>query len=305
MKYAIPYYKNFRYLDIIDEVILYWSVKDSIIEYIKENYSLNQRIIISLNEAEAGSDEYIKETIIPTLIELKKRHNNITMRFDGFIPESDILRLFQKNEIRYYFNQFCNSWDTIYGLTLLGASDIIVVEEMGFDLQNISAYCKPRKIKIRVFPNVAQSGGKGLSGVIPAINQFFIRPEDTETYEPFVDVFELWGDSSRLSVVYEIYKQQQWLGDIQDIIVGFNDDVPNAGMMDHFAQIRLNCRKKCFQGKKCDICKTMREIALALKEDGLILESERKPVRENDPTVEKIMSNERTTADDIFGEETD
>jgi hypothetical protein len=152
---------------------------------------------------------------------------------------------------------------------------------------------------------VAQSSGKGLSGVIPAINQFFIRPEDTETYEPFVDVFELWGDSSRLSVTYEIYKQQQWLGDIQDLIIGFNDDVPNAGIMEHFAQIRLGCKKKCFQGKKCDICKTMREIALALKEDGLILESERKPVRENDPTVEKIMSNERTTADDIFGEETD
>lgn len=295
MKYAISYNANFRYIKDIDEIILYWSTKDDIVDYVESTFEQNQRIIISFMEQDT---DYIMEKLYPVMMKFKKVHNNVSVRFDGFIPENDVLVNFEENGIRYFFDQHCSCWDALYGLTLLGASDVYVTEEMCFDLSAISAFCKPRGVKVRIIPNVAQYGGHGIAHKIPDMVKFFVRPEDTSLYEPFVDVFELWGESNKLSVYYEIYKQEQWLGQIGDLIIGFTDDVPNSGIMTHFAGIRLNCRKKCLQGKKCDICKTMKEVAINLAEHDLRIETERKPIRENDTDIKKIMSDGRTTSDE-------
>lgn len=279
MKYAVPYYRDFKYLKDVDEVIIHWSIKDDIVDYAKSKYAQDQRIIISFTDKDMFE---FNERVLPILLKLKKEHNNFSMRFDEFLPNKETLDILKENEIRFYFSQLCNSWDILYGLSLLGASDVIITEELCFDIVNVSAFCKPRGIKVRVYPNVAQYNGHFIGGQIPDMVKFFVRPEDTPIYEPFVDVFEIWGDFEKLSVLFEIYKQQQWLGKIGDIVIGFNDDVPNPGIMTHFAGIRINCKKKCLQGKKCDICRTMKEIAIKLDENDLRIESERKSVRKEE-----------------------
>jgi len=295
MKYAITYYSNFRYMKDIDEMILYWSTKDDIVDYVDSIFTQDQRVIISFSEHDTN---YIMEKLFPVMMKFKRVHNNISVRFDGFIPDDEVLITFKEKNIRYFFDQYCNCWDALYGLTLLGSSDVYITEELCFDLSAVSAFCKPRGIKVRIIPNVAQYGGRGIADQIPDMVKFFIRPEDTLLYEPFVDVFELWGESNKISVYYEIYKQEQWLGNINDLIIGFTDDVPNSGIMSHFAGVRLNCRKKCLQGKKCDICKTMKEVAINLADHDLRIETERKPIKENDTDIKEIMSDGRTTSDE-------
>ena len=161
---------------------------------------------------------------------------------------------------------------------------------------------KSKGIKIRVYPNVAQNNGYGLSTVIPDIKKFFIRPEDVEIYEKYVDIFEIWGAPEKTSVLYEIYKQQQWLGSLKDIITGFVEDVPNTGFMKQFALCRLNCGKKCFKGIKCNMCNLMKNISKEMTEDGFMLQTERKPIISNDTTVEKIMSIIRNGSDEVSKE---
>ena len=295
MKYAVTYYSNFRYMKDIDEMILYWSTKDDIVDYVDSVFTQDQRVIISFPEYDT---DYIMKKLFPVMMKFKRVHNNISVRFDDFMPDNEVLIAFKEKDIRYFFNQYCNCWDALYGLTLLGSSDVYITEEMCFDLSAVSAFCRPRGIKVRIIPNVAQYGGRGIADQIPDMVKFFIRPEDTLLYEPFVDVFELWGESNKISVYYEIYKQEQWLGNINDLIIGFTDDVPNSGIMSHFAGVRLNCRKKCLQGKKCDICKTMKEVAINLADHDLRIETERKPIKENDTDIKKIMSDGRTTSDE-------
>lgn len=307
MKYAVTYYRDFRYFKEVDEIILYWSTKDDIVDYVKTTYAQNQRIIVSIDNH--LTDDEIEQIIIPILEKLKAEHNNITIRFDNWTGENlhrkkEQLKSLKEKGIRYYFNQPCTSWDLVYGLVSLGASDIIVTETMGFDLVKISEYCKPRKVKIRIYPNVAQYGGYGVSEEIPDVQKFFVRPEDTEIYEPYVDVFEIWGDFERQSVLFEIYKQQYWLGNLNDIIYGLNEEIPNECIMDHFALIRLSCRKKCMQGeKRCQICPTIMDLAKTLDEEELIIKKERKPFKENETIIEEALSTTGTEADELSEEE--
>lgn len=281
MKYAVVYNKNFKYLTSIDEILLYWSTKDDIISYVDEKYFPKQRIIITIEEKDL-EEEF--DNILTTLKELKEVHNNISVRFEYFTPSLDILEQFKTAEIRYFFNQFCSSWDILYCLASLGASDVYVTEELGFDLMRVSAFCQARKIKIRVYPNVAQTNGKyGITRQMPDIKKFFIRPEDTQIYNKFVDVFELWGNAERINILYEIYKQEQWLGNLRLLISDFNSDIQNSGFMSHFAKIRTNCRKKCLQGnRKCEICPTMASISKMMSENGFMIDTEKKELPEKD-----------------------
>lgn len=299
MKYAITYNRNFKYLDVVDEVILYWSTKDDIVDFVKEKFpNQDQRITISVN----AIDEFNFDMIYAAAVELKKVHNNMSLRFEANDMDTKELIKLKDSGIRYYFEQQCSSLDKLYGLTMLGASDVIITEELAFDLPQVSAYCKSRGIKIRVFPNVAQNNGYGLATVIPDIKKFFIRPEDVEIYEKYVDIFEIWGAPEKTSVLYEIYKQQQWLGSLKDIITGFTEDVPNTGFMKHFALCRLNCGKKCFKGVKCDMCNLMKNISKEMTEDGFMLQTEKKPIISNDTTIEKIMPTARNDFDEVSEE---
>ena len=113
------------------------------------------------------------------------------------------------------------------------------------------------------------------------MERFWIRPEDTELYEPYVDIFEILpgqNDTSRLSVIYEIYRDRQWLGNLNDIILDFSSPiVNNRGVNPHFGEMRLNCGKKCVVGQ-CNLCPQMADLANSFVEVGLeIIKKKYKP----------------------------
>lgn len=266
----------------IDEVILYWSVEDDIVDFIKENFEQKQRIVINFE------DKYVSELreAVPVLLELKKVHSNFTVKMN-IQTQKAFAEYLQEKKIPYFFSTFCNSWDCLYAYSLLGVSDVYVTEELCFNLKDVKAFCEPRRIKVRVFPNVAQVSGKNTSGIIPDIKKFFIRPEDIPTYEKYVDICELWCPLEKQSVMYEIYKSEQWLGDLSEIISSFNTKIPNTGFLPHFAGSRLNCKKRCYKGK-CQICETMAEIAYMMLEDGVEVVTPRQFVGDKEKLLKEL-----------------
>lgn len=292
MKYSVVYSKSFRYLDQVDEITLYWSTKDDIVDFIKETFEQKQRIVINFE------DNYVSELreAVPVLLELKKVHSNFTVKMNIQTQKAFGEFLLEKN-IPFFFSAFCNNWDSLYAYSLLGVSDVYVTEELCFNLKDVRAFCEPRRIKVRVFPNVAQVSGKNTSNTIPDIQKFFIRPEDIPVYEDYVDICELWCALDKQSVLYEIYKSEQWLGDLKEIISSFETSVPNTGFMPHFATVRLNCKKKCYKGK-CQICPTTAEIAHMMLEDGYEIVTERKPVRDLSKLKEELEKDEPNEEDE-------
>ena len=282
MKYAIIYSKTFRYMKDVDEITLYWSTKDDIAEFIDETFEKKQRIIIDF------SNNYVSELreAVPTLERVKKVHSNFAVKMNVETQKAFGEFLLEK-KIPFFFSAFCNNWDSLYAYATLGVSDVYVTEELCFNLKAVKAFCEPRRIKVRVFPNIAQVSGKNTSSVIPDIRKFFIRPEDIPTYEEYVDICELWCPLNKQSVMYEIYKSEQWLGNLNDIISSFSLDVPNTGFMPHFAAVRVNCQKKCYRGK-CRMCDSAVELSRMMLEDGLEVVTPRKVVGDQERLLKEL-----------------
>ena len=161
----------------------------------------------------AGSADLNK--IVPSIRLLISQGWNMVMLtdFKGELKE-DI------PDIPFFFKVFPHSLEEVTACAVSGATDVYIVEELGFRLADLKKIKDIYKINYRVFPNIAQCS-KLAKGFIPSMSKFWIRPEDTSIYENYIDVFEILGgeDNSRLSVVYEIYKQEQWLGDLNTIIL--------------------------------------------------------------------------------------
>ena len=288
MKYCVPYYKNFRYNDIIDEVILNYSTyRDNIVQTIEEqNWNEDQRIIIDV--CLGGVPE-----IIPILKMCQKIHENIAIRLD--IIQEDMVKELQ-GKIPFFYANYAKTSDEVYGMIKRGVSDIYITESLAFNIELIGSYCKYMRVKVRVIPNIAQYHA-GFRHEIPDPYKFFIRPEDVDLYEAYVDVFEIIAPDDRLSVIYEIYRNKVWDGDLKQLIVGLDESFPNAGMIPLFGPKRLSCCQACMY-EKCSLCKQAKELADKFVENKLsvIKQKDKEWKNETRSYQEAVQLIEKTTA---------
>ena len=266
MKYCIKYYKNFRYNDIIDEVIYNYSTyRDSIIDEIKkQEWNDNQRITIDI--VLGGDIE-----IIPVLRMCQKIHENLAIRLD--IAQEDMVKELREAGIPFFYANYAKTNDEVYGMIKRGVSDIYITESLAFNIELIGSYCKHKNVNVRIIPNIAQYYA-GFRSEIPDPYKFFVRPEDVDLYEAYVDVFEIIAPDDRSSVIYEIYRNKVWDGDLKQLIVGLDNPFPNAGMIPLFGPKRLSCRQECMQ-ERCSLCKQAKELAERFVENKLVVTKEK------------------------------
>lgn len=269
MKYCVEYYDKFRYNDVVDEVIYrYNDYKVRLVDEIKKrNWKEDQRIIIDIRNFDM--DVISTEDIMAVIQMCQKIHSNIAVKV--FVVYDEIIKELKSAEIPFFYSKPCNSLEDVYSQIKDGVKDIYVVEYAGFELFRISDYCKKNDVNIRVYPNVAQCS-YGNRQNIPDACKFFIRPEDTETYEGLVDVFEFYGEEDRYSILYEIYQNGRWLGDLKELIGEVTIDVDNSTIVPYFAQRRTNCGQLCMLGK-CNYCKDVLDVASSFKELDLMIDT--------------------------------
>lgn len=273
MDYSINYYADFRHITEVDEIILNYELgSDYLLTFIPKitRKNKNKKIVVDTTYI---LDDKLDAAII-YINNLRKDGYDITARFN--FNDSYQIEKFKDAGIPFFFgDHFCINLEMADYQIKMGASQIYVAEELGFHLKDIQYLRTEYGIKIRVFPNICQSQNNRICN---SMESFWIRPEDTELYEPYVDTFEImdWSDESRsgsrLSVLYEIYKQRQWLGNLNDIILDFDSStiVDNKGINPHFGEIRVNCGKKCLLGK-CHLCEQTKELASTFIDAGITL----------------------------------
>lgn len=275
MKYCVNYYRRFRYKNQIDEIILRYKDRQiGLIDFLKKKAQPHQRIIIS-----PEYDVSISKNL--DIIEAaKKIHKNIAVLLP--YEQKDVAIDLSEMNVDFFFKEFVSGWDTLMSFVNYGVSDIYIVNELGFELKEVAKVCHNKNVKVRVFPNVAQYGNKIKN--LNNFNSFFIRPEDIALYEPYVDVCEFFGPLDRYSVLYDIYTKGTWIGDLKDLIIGLDFSIANNTIMPLFGERRLNCGKKCYQGK-CIICEKITSVAQQLEEANLVVRKskEKKIDSENEP----------------------
>ena len=297
MNYAVKYKRHFKYNDLVNEFILPWSTKGDIVDFVTNTFPQDKKIIIDFQ------DEYNSEieSAIPILAKLKREHESLSARIN-IIQCDKIIPILKEHEIKVQFSRYCNSWDELFGQIQLGANDVTIASELGFDLKNVKKYCSTFGVNVRAFPNVAQYGGFGIKKEIPDIMKFFIRPEDVDVYENYIDTFEFWDVPNRNSTIFEIYYSRQWLGNLNEIITEFEDDVPNTGLTKYFAIGRVQCKKRCMMGK-CNNCIIMKNTAKTMVDSEFEIETERVDIR-NERRINKETLSDGGGASDEYDNET-
>lgn len=264
MKYAVTYLNNpstFDKYSEIDEISFPFFDDEVIMPAITTFIKPWQTIIINLaNEREKPFDE-----IYPTLEWIHEHHENLIVKIDLRLQRHLITPLLNHN-IRFFFRNFVTDFSTLATMQQLGACAAYLTEDICFNLDR-AQYYREKGMRLRVFPDVIQVA-KGAFNQ-PNINNFFIRPEDTATYEKYVDVFEFFRKDNHLETIVEIYKKRKWLGKLSQIIIDYDDDsVSNEALPPLFGGFRTNCRKRCLENK-CQLCSTSLAFAETLESGNM------------------------------------
>ena len=153
-------------------------------------------------------------------------------------------------------------------------TDMYICEELGFSLDKISKLLHDNNIKVRVFPNICQSSFPETA----SIKTFFIRPDDIDIYDIFVDVFELISTKETQKVLFNIYNHdRKWFGKIKEVIPSFDGELDNKYILGSFGMIRSKCGKRCmYKPESCTICDEFINTADTLKESGLVIKKKKK-----------------------------
>lgn len=268
MKYCINYSNKSHIIDKVDEILIRYD-KNKILELFTQFIPahLNQRVIVQLIE------ENNIDTIVNNLKKIISIYNeNKDIKFDIQLPfyNQKFMEELKDTNLKYFFKAAANSWDKFTGLISQNVSDIYITDELAFELDKVAEIAHKNNIKVRIYPNVAQSRWDKLSDIL----KFFIRPEDIEMYEPYVDVCEFYGDKAQqIDTYYKIYQEdKKWFGDLQEIIIGLDSKIDSRYIIPRFAEKRIKCGKDCLKGGKCEMCKRILDLSEQLENAHLIVQ---------------------------------
>lgn len=270
MRYCVPYYKNFKYMEEVDEVIVPYIKED--VNFIKSLTSkeklINGTVIIHVQDIV----DFYENECIGIFKGLKVNYPEVKFKLK-FAEYSSVLDKFfatlVEHEIPFFFEERVRSWDVFHGLIDIGVSDIYIVEELGFSLNKLGPIAHAKNVSIRCFANVAQSMWERER----SIKSFFVRPEDVPIYEPYVDVLEFFGTSQQIyETLYRVYAiSKKWFGQLNELIIGLDSEVDSRTIPPSmFAKYRTKCEKRCLKGSTCDICNRFVDVAANFEENGLI-----------------------------------
>lgn len=289
MKYCVNYLTRdkVRHLNDFDEITIRYNPSDkSLIESMQQHKDQRINIYIRDNQDFIDNDrikffEVLKDEYpdFNFVLKLKDYKDELTQEVYKLIVNSE-------KDLKYFFATNVSDFDTFWGIIGLKPTDIYIVQEMGFYAKQCAEAAHEFGIKLRAFPNVAQSAWDET----PGISKFFIRPEDVKIYEDYIDVFEFYGNSShKADVYYEIYtkKDPYWFGNLNEIIISLNEDLDSRCLLPQFAERRVSCGKRCLKGKKCQVCAVTQHLAKVLNKNNVTIKqlnkkNRSKPIKTED-----------------------
>lgn len=276
MKYCFNYDIRSEKISTLNEINIKFNPKDIkvLFDYMLEhNYQrINARIVDINNIFDYNLLEKFENF----------KSDNPKIDFAIILPKYDLnlAQICQQKGLKFFFDIVVRDWETFNAFAEAGVSDIILVEQMMFEIKEASAAAHKRGIKIRTFPNIAQKKYEETN----SIKCFFIRPEDVDLYEGLVDVMDIYSiEEINQDVVLEIYRtDKQWWGPLREIIIGLDSSIDGRYIIPRFGERRLGCNRKCFKGQNCDICNEVEKLSQNLHKAGLIIQYEKNKNKEEE-----------------------
>lgn len=272
MKYSFRYCNSIKqHLKAADEITIIYDRQDTALLDFLAEYN-GQRIILVVEKVK--DFEIHQEWKKLDAIHEKYPEYDIQVCFGQEAPIEEVAAITANLSLPWFSTKPLVTWDQLHYYLGLGVAQVYIAEDLGFELEKVAALCRKYNAEIRVFPNVGQASIKQA----PALTKFFIRPEDVDAYEPYIDTFEFWCEDAQQFIYRKIYENRLWYGELREIIKDFNSDIDSKRMMPLFGATRVNCGKRCLKGGHCNICGKIYDISKALEQSNMIITKKNRSV---------------------------
>ena len=141
MKYCVPYFKTFKYMTEVDEVIVPYERRD--VEFINSLTSKEKLITNTIIVDIKDMYEFKDYDCLKVFEALKNNYPEVSFKLRFREHNKDFNELYNKIKelkIPFFFMDFVRSWDMFHGFIKLGVSDLYIVEELGFELKVLHTY---------------------------------------------------------------------------------------------------------------------------------------------------------------------
>lgn len=247
MKYSVSSRQQPEYLQKCDEIKVMWNDRNIIFD-LTEKYpgkTINLcRYLIHSNEDDIDWSEIKK---FKTLA----RDNFVF----GLTYINEIIEC-KAHDIEFYYLEPIRSFRELQGLKLFGAKWAFIDAPLFFQMDKVRAVGLPVRVTANISIREAFPYVDGVPGP-------WIRPEDVEAYEPYVDTIEF----SRVNLdqeraLFRIYaEQKKWPGELGLIVQDINYLGTNRMIPPDLVEKRLNCGQKCMENGNCRLCWRILDLA--------------------------------------------
>lgn len=265
MHYCLSAQVGNEYIKKADEIRLRYKELDKMLDL----YEINPELSIILTIKDQEKSEVNWEEI--------ERYNK--MWKDKVIVETDsfaVMDACKLFNIKYFYGIPVNNFYDFQALIDCGCCDIKIDAPLTHMLDRLINF----DVTIRMSPNIAYYA------FIPRENGIiggWVRPEDVELYEDYVDVFEFEDcDVKKEKALFRVYAEQKnWPGDLNSLITNLSYNATNRMILPDFGKVRMFCGQKCTMGINCTVCKRIMNLANPNK-----IEEFKKSIEENNENVD-------------------
>lgn len=253
---------DMKYIDEAPQIKIDYRPQDETLEEFIKIHA-DQTIYIDTDKIDLFSDgSYLR-----TLQSLKKYNNWVLQIPIALIKENQIKFDAIKDCCnRYMFTDLIGNWEVLQYVLTLNPCEVYVTNMLAWDLFKVTQLCSIKGVGVRAYANIAQCAWDNA----PDLTKFFIRPEDLNVYEPYLSGIEFAGDGKNIQeVMYEVYTDGYWYGDLGEIILNFNSHVDSRCLPAEFGEWRFSCGKRCIKGAGCGLCERAVEFSDTLQKINL------------------------------------
>lgn len=255
MKYCLQYTNISTKLNKCDEITIKYIEDKGLVSFLTRHSA--QRINLLIDATHFTKSELRK------IIAIKTTYPNYNFALALDVLVFELTKNLRENNIPFYVAKPCLDWEMLNILLKEGVCAINISGPLGFELSRVRR-CVGPDIQLRAIPNK-------VSALYPentaALYNFFIRPEDVEIYENFIDILEFEGIEKQ-DIFYSIYAEQKiFIGNLNQCIYDFKGNVDNKGLIKLFGERRRDCGRQCLKGGGCRRCDSLVHLAQLKSED--------------------------------------
>lgn len=242
-----------RVLKKADEIKIYYKDRKAILDFF-EDYP-DKDIILEIPHG--LQERHIEWKDYSAYAEMKSN-------FYFCLGNLELAKKCKEYNIKFYWMYPIANWYELEAVVNCGVSQAYITAPLFFDLRAVKK--KYPELAVRVEVNSANEelipNQDGLCGS-------WIRPEDTELYEPYVTTFDFKSEELKQeAALLDIYQKKEWPGNLNLLIRGLNFDVDNRILPPDFVEARIRCRQRCKErDRDCNLCYTAFGLAKTVRDE--------------------------------------